>query len=68
MRLRYAQWVFEDWVQRHMWVGRRRRIGISIWGRTDHKHYLPLAEFNDHTWWVRLPGTRWCLASYRRKR
>lgn len=62
-------WGIEKWVRKHVWFGRKRRIGISIWHKSDHKCHLPLYEYTGrHEWSVRLPGTRWCLSSYERGR
>jgi hypothetical protein len=56
---------FEKWVSRYCWVGRRRRFGISVWER-GHSYRLPLREWHEGEGHVRVPFTRWCLATYRR--
>lgn len=61
-----------DWVQKRLWVGGQRRVGIAVWFQPygpwlSHQlgQYTPgLASRREG--WVRIPLTRWCLATYRR--
>lgn len=61
------------------WVGWQRRVGLAAWERNEdlplaslgyplnamHQQYRPTYTPIP---WVRVPGTRWCLATYRRRR
>lgn len=64
-----------EWASNNLWVGNRRRVGISYWkmpygplaSSALGQYVPPLVERCSHDGWaVRIPLTRVCVSTYRR--